>query len=125
MPIEPRMRQDIEFVLPIFAIGFSFESTKAEMVVLAGSQEHLDRCGGCGHHIIARGIECGKVFRDDQDCDFFLKQRGEPILETKTKFFARALIPNHSVVSCSAPPYRPIRKATMTWLHSCGCSTRI
>ncbi|MCJ8502424.1 transposase [Desulfatitalea alkaliphila] len=57
-------------------------------------QSRIDAPGAV-HHIIARGIERGQVFRDDQDRDFFLKRFGELILETKTKCFAWALIPNH------------------------------
>ena len=57
-------------------------------------QSRIDAPGAV-HHIIARGIERGQVFRDDQDRDFFLKRLGELILETKTKCFAWALIPNH------------------------------
>lgn len=50
---------------------------------------------GAVHHIIARGIERGEIFRDDQDRDAFLKKLGELVTETKTQCFAWALIPNH------------------------------
>lgn len=50
---------------------------------------------GAVHHIIARGIERGEIFRDDQDRDTFLKKLGELVDETKTQCFAWALIPNH------------------------------
>jgi len=50
---------------------------------------------GAVHHIIARGIERGKIFRDDQDREVFITRLGELVVETQTKCFAWALIPNH------------------------------
>lgn len=50
---------------------------------------------GAVNHIIARGIERGKIFRDDQDRDNFITRLSELVIETKTQCFAWALIPNH------------------------------
>lgn len=50
---------------------------------------------GAVHHIIARGIERGKTFGDDQDRDSFIERLGDLITETQTKCFAWALISNH------------------------------
>lgn len=50
---------------------------------------------GAVHHVIARGIERSKIFRDDEDRDNFLKRLGDILTETQTKCFAWALIPNH------------------------------
>jgi putative transposase len=50
---------------------------------------------GALHHIICRGIERGKIFRDDEDCNRFLDRLGEVLLDTGTPCFAWALIPNH------------------------------
>ena len=50
---------------------------------------------GAVHHVIARGIERGRIFRDDQDRNNFLARLGELILDTTTQCFAWALIPNH------------------------------
>ncbi|HQP31050.1 MAG TPA: transposase [Deltaproteobacteria bacterium] len=47
------------------------------------------------HHVIARGIERGKIFRDDTDRDDFLRRLRGLVLETETKCHAWALIPNH------------------------------
>ena len=47
------------------------------------------------HHIIARGIERCKIFRDDADCNNFLDRLGVIIDDTGTVCFAWALIPNH------------------------------
>ena len=51
---------------------------------------------GALHHIIVRGIERRKIFRDDSDRDNFLKRLGNVLTETETPCFAWALIPNHS-----------------------------
>jgi REP element-mobilizing transposase RayT len=50
---------------------------------------------GAVHHIIARGIEGGQIFRDDKDLENFIKRLGELVAETQTQCFAWALIPNH------------------------------
>ena len=50
---------------------------------------------GVLHHIIARGIDRKKIFKDDKDRDDFLERLGAIIEETQTYCFAWALIPNH------------------------------
>lgn len=50
---------------------------------------------GALHHIIARGIERCKIFRDDADRNNFLDRLGGIIDDTGTVCFAWALIPNH------------------------------
>jgi putative transposase len=50
---------------------------------------------GAIHHIIVRGIERKKIFRDDTDRDKFLKRLGAILFETETPCYAWALIPNH------------------------------
>ena len=50
---------------------------------------------GALHHIVARGIERCKIFRDDTDRNNFLDRLGRIIRETKTSCFGWALIPNH------------------------------
>jgi putative transposase len=50
---------------------------------------------GALHHIIARGIEKRKIFRDDSDRNNFLERLGEIVEDTKTPCLAWALIPNH------------------------------
>jgi putative transposase len=50
---------------------------------------------GALHHIVARGIERCKIFRDDTDRNNFLDRLGGIIRETKTSCFGWALIPNH------------------------------
>jgi REP element-mobilizing transposase RayT len=50
---------------------------------------------GALHHIICRGIEKTKIFRDDADRDSFVERLGRVISETQTPCYAWALIPNH------------------------------
>lgn len=50
---------------------------------------------GALHHIICRGIERTKIFRDDADRDNFVDRLDSVISETHTGCFAWALIPNH------------------------------
>ena len=50
---------------------------------------------GALHHIIVRGIERRKIFRDDQDRNNFIERLGKILEQSKTGCFAWALIPNH------------------------------
>lgn len=57
-------------------------------------QSRIDTPGAL-HHIIARGIECRKIFDDDQDCNNFIKRLSLILDQTHTACYAWALIPNH------------------------------
>ncbi len=50
---------------------------------------------GALHHIITRGIDRRKIFKNDGDRDHFLSRLGDILTETKTACYAWALIPNH------------------------------
>jgi len=50
---------------------------------------------GALYHIIVRGIERKKIFRDDSDRVKFLERLGVIISDTKTDCLAWAIIPNH------------------------------
>ena len=50
---------------------------------------------GALHHIMVRGIERRKIFRDDSDRDDFLKRLGGILRESQTPCFAWALMANH------------------------------
>jgi putative transposase len=50
---------------------------------------------GALHHIIARGIERGKIFHDDTDREDFVRRLGDLIEQTGARCYAWALIPNH------------------------------
>ncbi len=51
---------------------------------------------GVFHHIIIRGIERRKIFRDNRDRENFLERLGKLLWETKTGCFAWAFLPNHA-----------------------------
>ena len=57
-------------------------------------QARIDTPGSL-HHIIIRGIERKKIFKDDKDRDNFLERLENITSETSTSCYAWALIPNH------------------------------
>lgn len=57
-------------------------------------QARIDTPGAL-HHIIVRGIERRKIFRDDQDRYAFMERLGQILEDTRTACYAWALIPNH------------------------------
>ena len=50
---------------------------------------------GALHHIIVRGIECRRIFSDDQDRNNFIERLGNIVTETHTVCLPWGLIPNH------------------------------
>jgi REP element-mobilizing transposase RayT len=50
---------------------------------------------GALHHIIIRGIEKRRIFRDNKDRDQFIQRLSGIIIDTDTPCYAWALIPNH------------------------------
>jgi putative transposase len=50
---------------------------------------------GALHHIIVRGIERRKIFKDDSDRDNFLNRLGGILRDSQTRCFAWALMSNH------------------------------
>jgi putative transposase len=57
-------------------------------------QARIDAPGAL-HHIMARGIERSKIFRNNYDRDGFLERLGGLINESQTQCYAWALMPNH------------------------------
>jgi putative transposase len=51
---------------------------------------------GVIHHIIIRGIERRKIFRDNRDRENFLERLGNLLEETKTGCYAWAFLQNHA-----------------------------
>ena len=51
---------------------------------------------GALQHIIIRGIERKKIFRNDGDRNNFLDRLGNILIDTRTQCYAWALIPNHA-----------------------------
>ena len=47
------------------------------------------------HHIICRGIERCKIFRDDMDRSSFVERLGHVVTETQTPCYGWTLLPNH------------------------------
>ena len=50
---------------------------------------------GVLHHVMIRGIERRKIFRDDRDRDSFLERLSVLIPETQSQWYAWAFMPNH------------------------------
>jgi putative transposase len=50
---------------------------------------------GLLHHVMIRGIERRKIFRDDKDRDNFIERLSLLIPETKTRCYAWVFMPNH------------------------------
>jgi putative transposase len=51
---------------------------------------------GVVHHVIIRGIERGRIFRDDHDRENFLERMAVLLAETKTSTYAWVLLSNHA-----------------------------
>jgi putative transposase len=60
---------------------------------------------GILHHVIIRGIERRKIFRDNEDRENFIDRLSTLIPETKTQCYAWAFMPNHThLLLRSGPP---------------------
>jgi putative transposase len=71
---------------------------------------------GAIQHIIIRGIERKKIFRNDADRNNFLERFGKIISETQTTCLAWALIPNHVhlVVRTGLAPISTVMRRLLT-----------
>lgn len=71
---------------------------------------------GALHHIIVRGIERKKIFKDHKDRDSFLERLGILFTETNTVCFAWALIPNHFhlLLRTGATPLSSVMRRLLT-----------
>ena len=58
-------------------------------------QARIDSAGAL-QHIIIRGIERSKIFRNDADRNSFLDRLGSILLDARTECYAWALLPNHA-----------------------------
>ena len=58
-------------------------------------QARIDAPGSL-HHIMVRGIECKKIFRDNKDRNDFLTRLGKILSETSTPCYAWVLLLNHA-----------------------------
>ena len=50
---------------------------------------------GALHHVMVRGIDRQKIFKNKDDYSLFMDRLGDLLVETKTSCYAWALIPNH------------------------------
>ena len=57
-------------------------------------QARIDTPGAL-HHIMVRGIERRKIFRDNKDKDNFVDRLGDILKHTSTSCYAWSLLPNH------------------------------
>jgi len=87
-------------------------------VVVVGGMPRLARLDAPGivHHIVIRGIERRKIFRDARDWENFLERFGSLLLETKTACYAWALLPNHAhfLVRTSEVPVATVMRRLLT-----------
>ena len=60
------------------------------------------------HHVIARGIERRRIFRDDADRTDFLARLAELAVETETPIYAWTLVPNHVHLLLRSNSHRPV-----------------
>jgi len=75
-------------------------------------QARIDAPGAL-HHIMIRGIEGKKIFRDNNDRDDFLTRLGKILSETSTPCYAWALMSDHAHLllrTGSAPLSHVMRK---------------
>ena len=59
-----------------------------------GRKVRIDAVGAV-HHVVARGIERGRIFRDHADHEEFVKRLGAVLADTEASCCAWALMPNH------------------------------
>ena len=57
-------------------------------------KSRIDAAGAL-HHVIARGIDRGKIFQDPTGKFNFIERLAEILKSTHTRCFAWAIIPNH------------------------------
>ena len=78
-------------------------------------QPRLD-APGLLQHIMARGIERRRIFKDDKDRNSFLKRFAIILEETQTQCYAWSLIPNHFhlLMKTGATPLSKVMRRLMT-----------
>jgi putative transposase len=78
-------------------------------------QARLD-APGLLQHVMARGIERTKVFRDDEDRESFLSRFADVLESTQTQCYAWALVPNHfhALLRTGTTPLSKVMRRLMT-----------
>jgi REP element-mobilizing transposase RayT len=71
---------------------------------------------GALHHIIVRGIEKRKIFKDDADRQNFIERLGDILSDSQTPCYAWALMPNHFhlLLKTSLTPIATIMRRLLT-----------
>jgi len=71
---------------------------------------------GALYHIIVRGIERARIFRNSADRDDFLNRLGNLVTETKSRCFALALLLNlfHLLVKTGRVPVATLMRRLLT-----------
>jgi putative transposase len=79
-------------------------------------QARLDTPGAL-HHIMVRGINKTKIFRDDQDRCVFLERMGKAVIETRSSVCAWALMDTHVhiLVRSGGPGISTLMRRLLTW----------
>ena len=83
--------------------------------MFSANKSGIDSAGAL-QHIMARGIEGGKVFRNDDDKDHFLERLEKIRRETQTSCYAWALIPDHFhlLLRTGAAPISTVMRRLLT-----------
>ena len=68
-----------------YCVSYSFRLLYRDLMP---RQSRIDAPGAL-HHIICRGIERRRIFKDDQDRDRFIERLGGILSETKTPCYGR------------------------------------
>jgi putative transposase len=79
-------------------------------------QARLDVPGSL-HHIMVRGIDKSKIFRDDEDKTRFLERLGQTVDEGKSSVYAWALMDNHVHILFKSGTYgiSTVMRRLLTW----------
>ena len=81
---------------------------------------------GALHHVIARGIDRGKIFQDPTDKRNFIERLAEILKSTETRCFAWAIIPNHfhMILKTGSVPIATVMRRLLTG-HALGQSAML
>jgi len=78
-------------------------------------QSRIDASGAL-YHIIVRGIERYKIFKDDADRESFVERPGKVMVDTQIRCYAWALIPNlfHLPLKTGSVPILTVMRHLLT-----------
>ena len=78
-------------------------------------KSRIDAAGAL-HHVIARGIDRGKIFQDPTDKRNFIERLAKILKSTETRCFAWAIIPNHfhMILKTGSVPLATVMRRLLT-----------